>query len=202
MTSASLVAYEMYVKLGYRPVASFDRGYKRLRKSAQPRNTFKLRKFKTSDSARLDNLFALQTQGKLGFIHRQDGFLNMMIKTQQFKPGGITVVERRERAVGYVRVDSEADFVSVTELVATDGVARNGILDRLENRPGAKWAFCYGLCDPQMSQLYRDRGYVLHKPGFGRVMAASVDSSLTSDEVSQLYGVDEGQFVLYPSDAF
>jgi len=202
LTSSSLVAHEMYVKLRYKSLATFDRGYKRLAGRPRRNRGAQLRKFRLADASKLDKLFSLQTKDRLGFIHRQDGFISMKVKTQQVMPERIKVAVTQGKVVGYLRVDSEADFVSIDELVGVDDAIRFSMLDQVEGQPKAKWALCYGLCDARMSQLYQSRGYNIHKPGFGRVMATCLDSSLSWDEISRLYGVDAGQFVIYPFDTF
>ncbi len=202
LTSSSLVAHEMYVKLGYKTLATFDRGYKQLVRKSRGHRVVQLRKFRLTDASKLDRLFSMQTKDRLGFIHRQDGFIAMKVKTKQVNPERIKVAVFRGKFVGYVRVDSEADFVSIDELVGVDDATKSKMLDQVESQPKAKWAFCYGLCDARMSQLLESRGYTLHKPAFGRVMATSLDVSLSGVELSTLYGVDEIQFVIYPFDTF
>ena len=202
LTFSSLVAHEMYLKLGYKTFATFDRGYKHLRRRTRKRHGIQLRGFKIKDAPKLDRLFSLQTEGRLGFIHRQNGFIAMKVRTHQVMPERIKVAGWHGKTVGYLRVESEADFVSTEELVGLDDETRHGILEEVENLPKARWAICYGLCDARISQVYQSRGYNVHKPGFGRVMATCLDSSLSGDEISELYGVDDDRFVIYPFDTF
>ncbi len=202
LTSSSLVAHEMYVKLGYKTLATFDRGYKQLSGRPRKHHGVQLRRFKITDAPKLDRLFSLQTEDRLGFIHRPDGFIAMKVRTHQVMPEKIKVAIWRNKTVGYLRIESEADFVSTEELVGLDDETRHDILEQVENLPSARWAFCYALCDARISQVYQSRGYNVHKPGFGRVMATCLDSSLSGDEISSLYDVDDDRFVIYPFDTF
>ncbi len=202
LTSSSLVAHGMYVKLGYTTLATFDRGYKRIAGKTGKQRRVQLRKFNVGAAERLDELFSSQTRDRLGFIHRQARFIAMIVKTHQVTPEKVKIAYSGEKVVGYVRMDSEADVVSTNEIVGVDNSTRHNVLDEVERQPHARWAHCYALCDARISQLYQSRGYHLHKPGFGRVMAASVDGSLTSDEIARLYGTDEKLFVIYSSDGF
>ena len=161
-----------------------------------------LRKFNIGAASNLDELFSSQTRDRLGFIDRQPRFIAMLVKTHQVTPEKIKIAYSGGKVVGYVRMDSEADVVSTTEVVGVDDSTRHNILNEVERRPDSRWALCYGLCDARIAQLYERRGYHLHKPGFGRVMATSLDSSLTNDEIARLYGRDEKLFVIYSSDCF
>ncbi len=202
LTSSSLVAHGMYVKLGYTTVATFDRGYKRIAEKTGKQRRVQLRKFNVGVAEKLDELFASQTRDRLGFIHRQARFIAMIVKTHQATPEKIKIAYSGRKVVGYVRFESEGDVVSTNEVVGVDDSTRHSVLDEVERQPHARWAHCYGLCDARISKLYQSRGYHLHKPGFGRVMAASVDACLTNDEIARLYGRDEKRFLIYSSDCF
>ena len=201
-TSSSIVAHGLYVKLGYSTLATFDRGYKRITSKSGKQRHVSLRKFDARVASRLDELFSSQTRDRLGFIHRQDGFMAMLVKTNQATPEKLRIAYSGGEVVGYARVQGEADVVTTNELVGTDDAARSSIVDQIERQPHALWAYCSSLCDARLSQLYRNRGYRLHEPCFGRVMVASVDGSLTGDEIAKLYGKDENRFVIYSLDSF
>lgn len=106
------------------------------------------------------------------------------------------------RIVGYARVDSDRDRVEVEELVAIDDSARHAILDAIERKSKAKWMVCSALCDRRLSSLYESRGFRIYEPGWGRVMGACVDGSLSNEEMAKLYGVGDGRFIIYASDTF
>lgn len=201
-TSSSLVAHGMYVKLGYSTLATFDRGYKRITGNSGKQRRLSLKKFDTRVASKLDELFSSQTRDRLGFIHRQNGFMAMLVKTNQATAEKLKIVYSGGKVVGYTRLQSEADVVTTNELVGTDDVTRSSILDQVERQPHALWAHCHSLCDARLSQLYRNKGYRLHEPCFGRVMVASVDRSLTAAEIAKLYGKDENRFVIYSLDSF
>jgi predicted acetyltransferase len=202
LTSSSLVAHGMFAKIGYTTLATFDRGYKRIRKEPEKQQRVQLRKFDSRVASRLDELFSSQTRDRLGFIHRQDGFMAMLVKTNQATPEKLKFAYMGGKVVGYTSIQEEASVVNMDELVGIDDPTRSSILDQVERQPHALWAHCYGLCDARLSQLYRSKGYRLHEPCFGRVMVASVDGSLTGDEIAKLYGKDENRFVIYSLDCF
>lgn len=202
LTSASLVAYEMYLKLGYSTLATFCRGYRRLGSKPRKNLRLRLRKFSLRDAPSLDAAFACQTKDALGFVYRQKGFGTMKVKTQQVSAERIKVAVSSNRIVGYVRTDIEADGVMIDELVGMDHPTRRMMLDEVERQPKSRWALCYGVCDSTTSQLFESHGFRMYRPGWGRVMAAAVDRSLTSEDIAKLYGIDQNRFVIYPMDTF
>jgi GNAT superfamily N-acetyltransferase len=203
LTSASLVAYDMYTKLGYSTIAAFDRGIKRVTTiKTRKGHALQLGRFKLNDAEPLDKAFALQTEGSLGFVCRQPKFLVMKVKTHQASPERIKVASIGRRIVGYARVDSSEDYAEIQELVAINQSTRLDILGAIERQPKAKWLVCSGLCDRRLSSLYASQGFRIYEPGWGRVMATSVDGSLSSGEIAELYGVNEGRFVINALDTF
>ncbi len=101
LTSSSLVAHGMYVKVGYTTLATFDRGYKRIRKEPKKQQRVQLRKFDARVASKLDELFSSQTRDRLGFIHRQDGFIAMLVKTNQATPEKLKIAYSGGKIVGY-----------------------------------------------------------------------------------------------------
>ena len=104
LTSSSLVAHGMFVKIGYTTLATFDRGYKKIRKEPKKEQRVQLRKFDAGVASKLDELFSSQTRDRLGFIHRQDGFMAMLVKTNQASPEKLKIAYSGGKVVGYTRV--------------------------------------------------------------------------------------------------
>jgi len=202
LTSASLVAHEMYVKLGYSTLGTFPLGYKRLGKNPPRDRGLHLRKFNVRDAGGLDELFAFQTRGWLGFVHRPDGYMAMKVAIQQVPPEQIKVARAGDELVGYVRSEKVADCIKIYDLVGIDDSVRSTMLDEVECQSKAKWALCHPAIDPTIYRLCERRGYNMHKVGWGRVMATSIDASLNTNEIANMCGVDENRFVLHRMDMF
>ncbi len=202
LTSASLVAHEMYVKLGYVTLTTFPRGCKRLAKGAKKTRGLRFRKFSAKDSPKLNEVFTAQTKDALGFVYRQDDFVEMMAKTKQIRSEHIKVAVTHSKVVGYALTDPLRDCVTIFEIVGADESIRSDAIDAIESAPDAKWALCHSVSDSRIYQLYENKGYRMYKPGWGRAMAACVDGSLTINEIVKLYGADEGRFIIYAMDSF
>ena len=186
----------MYTKLGYSTIGTFDRGLKQL--TTRPRSTrrVKLRKFKLSDARALSELFQSQTRDALGFVFRQPNFLAMKVQSHQISADAIKVATAGGRIVGYAHIARNSGLVDVRELVAVDDPTRQAILEAAGTHFKAKWLTVSMLCDRKMADFYTRTGFRIYSPGWGRVMAASIDGSLSGDDIARLYGVKEGRFVI------
>ena len=192
----------MYVKLGYVTLTTFPRGCKRLTKRARGTRALRFRKFNARDSPKLNEVFTAQTKDALGFVYRQDDFVERMVKTQQIRSEHIKVAVGHGKVVGYALTDAARDCVTVFELVGVDDSVRGHTIDAIEHTSDAKWALCHSVSHSRIYQLYENKGYKMYKPGWGRAMAACVDGSLTINEIVKLYGADEGRFIIYSMDSF
>ena len=201
LTSASLVAHEMYEKLGYSTMTAFSRGIKR---TTRPRGnpSLRFRKYEPKYATVLDNLFARQTKGALGFVYRQSRYLNVAARVYPDLTEKINVAFAEDRVLGYVCARSEGGAVVVEELVAVEDAARKLILRELERKLKPKYLLFSNLIDSQLAHFYAQEGFSIQAPSWARVMATSIDGSLNGREIADLYDVNNGRFVLYSIDNF
>jgi len=202
-TSASLVAYDMYSKLGYSTLATFNRGIKPLTHT-KPRKTraLKLRAFKLTDAKPLDRAFASQTKDALGFVCRQPEYVAMRVRSFQTSAEKIKVATIGGKIVGYALTNKIDDYAEIQELVAIDDSSRLRILEAVGRQPKAGWLICTGVCDRRLSNLYTTQGFNMYESGWGRVMATCLDGSLSNEGIAKLYGADQDHFVINALDSF
>lgn len=202
-TSASLVAFDMYTELGYSTLATFDRGIEPLKTKDQAGTTaLRLRAFRQADAKPLDAAFASHTANALGFVFRQPEYLAMRVKTLQTSAERIKVATVGNRIVGYSLLQHDGVYTEIQELIAIDHSTRLRILEAVGRQPKARWLICTGVCDRKLSNLYTTHGFSMYKPGWGRIMATCIDGTLNHEEIAQLYGIDDGRFVISALDSF
>ena len=195
-TSASSVAHGLYTKLGYSTIGSFDLGIRQLTRKARAGKGVKLRKFRLSDALALDELFRSQNKDALGFVYRQPRFFAMKVQSHQISADGITVATAGDEIVGYARTSRSGGLVDVRELVADDDHTRQAILDAIGTESKARWLTVSWLCDRKMAHFYTRLGFRIYSPCRPRVMTVSTDGLLSGDDITKLYGVNEGRFVI------
>jgi predicted acetyltransferase len=196
LTSASLVAHELYEKLGYSTVATFQRGLRATERKHQKR-LLTLKRYESKYATVLDRLFARQTEGALGFVYRQPKYLTIGAKVYPNLAEKIRVAVAAGRVVGYVCANSEGGCTNIEELVAVDDEARKSILGELERKFKPKHVSLGSLIDSKLTRFYEQEGFSIQGPGWGRVMAAGIERSLNGRDIADLYGVNEERFVLY-----
>jgi GNAT superfamily N-acetyltransferase len=201
LTSASLVAHEMYEKLGYSTIAAFNRALRSVEPTHQKR-LLTLKRYEPKYATALDRLFARQTESALGFVYRQPKYLTIGTKAYPSLAEKISVAVAADRVVGYVCANSESGCANIEELVAVDDEARKSILWELERKFKLKYLSLGSLMDSKLTRFYEQEGFSIQGPGWGRVRAAGIDRSLSGRDIADLYGVNEGCFVLYSVDNF
>jgi predicted acetyltransferase len=200
-TSASLVAHGMYEKLGYSTIATFNRGLRAAGRT-HTRSSPKLKKYEPKHAAALDRLFAQQTQGALGFVYRQPRYLNIATSAYPSLADKVWVAVSDGRVIGYVCANSEGRCANVEELVAVDHPARKSMLEAIERKFKPKYISFSKQVDGKMTRFYEQEGFRIEGPGWGRVMATSLDRSLSDQDIADMYGVNEDRFALYSLDGF
>jgi predicted acetyltransferase len=204
ITSASLVAHELYEKLGYSTISTFHRGL-RATESTKQKRSLSLKRYEPRCAAALDRLFAHQTEGALGFTYRQPKYLTIATKAYPSLAEKISVAVASDQVVGYVCAGSEGgrvNVVNIEELVAVDDGMRKSILMELERKFKPKYVSLGSLIDSKLTRFYEQEGFEIQGPGWGQVMAAGVEQTLSGPDIADLYGVNEGRFVLYSVDNF
>jgi predicted acetyltransferase len=201
LTSASLVAHEMYEKLGYSTMATFNRGLRAVERTHRKR-LLTLKRYEPKYAAALDRLFARQTEEALGFVYRQPKYLTIGTKVYPSLAERIKVAVAAGRVVGYVCSNSEGSCTNIDELVAVDDEVRKSIFDKLERKFKPRYLSLGSHIDSRLTRFYEQEGFSIQGPGWGRVMAVGIDRSLSIRDIADLYGVNEGRFVLYSVDGF
>jgi predicted acetyltransferase len=201
LTSASLVAHEMYQKLGYSTIASFQRGIRAVERTHSKR-LLTLKRYEPKHAAAVDRLFTRQTEGSLGFVYRQPKYLTIMRKAYPNLAERTSVAIAKGRVVGYVCANSESGCTNIDELVALDDDVKRLILMELERKFKPKYLFVSNLIDSELTRFYEQDGFTIQGPGWGRVMAMGIDRSISTREITDLYGVNERCFTLYSVDNF
>jgi hypothetical protein len=76
------------------------------------------------------------------------------------------------------------------------------ILRELEGKFKPKYLSVSNVIDSELTRFYEQEGFRIQRPGWGRVMTVGIDRSLSIRDIADLYGVNEGRFVLYSLDGF
>ncbi len=164
-TARSLVAFNLYVKLGY-VETPFVEGLKAMRffRPRKERKQRRPKKLPPVNTRRVTRLFADVIGDRPGFSARIDGWARMLIDSRELKPENTVV-----RPDGYAFVAIRRNALHANEIVARDLAAYEDLLEQLKKygKPVMVFPFLY---DPVLEGLLRRRGFVFRAGRYFTVM--------------------------------
>ncbi|MGD0159891.1 MAG: GNAT family N-acetyltransferase [Candidatus Bathyarchaeia archaeon] len=174
-TSPTLVAYDLYKKLGYFDVASFPGAYKVTVK--------KKRVKKIQDGTRLDfrrmlGIYGKYVKDKTGLVVRDEAYMKMLSRTLGISARECIITDR-----GYVIFKKEKKHVRIRELAAHNEKEMHRLIGLIENR-AESLIYARAVLDPNLQQVYRMHEYSVLKAGHGVMMV----KELTGTPFSEAYG--------------
>jgi predicted acetyltransferase len=201
LTRSSMVAYDLYLKLGYRDLAYFPKCSKPLVRKKKPKDSI-LRKFKKKDVDKLDEVFDRFSRDLLGFVVRQKRYFDWRLKVSEALKTMIQVVETKDGIGGYILKRETGGDVFVEEVVVPSKKNLDRTFSELERGEKGDYITVFPLGGDKQAEYMRSRGYFMDELSFGRVMAAPLKKNLSHKEISRLYGVKDGKFCLLELDEF
>jgi ribosomal protein S18 acetylase RimI-like enzyme len=197
----NMAAHGLYTSLGYRDVSFLPRAVKRVKVKRPPRAT-RLRKARRRDLPRLDAIHDLFVKGLLGFTQRQDRFFERRTKSERMFLGGVWVLEKDARVVGYAVSRQRHHVLDCWEVAAASARDYGALLSQMEARKDVVRVTVFPSGIARDHARLAKRGYALEPVSYQRVMAADLTGERGVDEIRHLYGVDEGRFCLLGEDDF
>jgi predicted acetyltransferase len=201
LTRSSFVAYNLYLKLGYRDLVYFPKCSKPLVRKKKPKDSI-LRKLKKKDIDKLDDIFDRFSRDLLGFVVRQKRYFDWRLKVSEPLKTMIQVVETKDGVGGYILKRETGGDVFVEEMVVPSKKNLDRIFSEVERGEKGDYITVFPLGGRKQEEYMRSRGYYVDEFSFGTVMAAPLKRSLTHKEIKRLYGVNEGKFCMLELDEF
>lgn len=176
-TSRTIIAYEIYKKLGYTEVEYvnlYSSVYKVLDKIEQM-----TKKVETElDPEKIYKIYEKFVENKTGFAVRQKDFVTLFAKRKRFG-------ERKsiQKDKGYALVSDVRNVIKVQDMAALNDAAYGELIDEIEDL--AKGAVIDRLvADERLLNIYKSRGYRVQKGDDGVLMV----KNLTDDSIDKVYG--------------
>jgi predicted acetyltransferase len=201
LTRSSFVAYDLYLKLGYRDLVHFPKCSKPLVRKKKPKNSV-LRKVKKKDVDKLDDVFDRFSRDLLGFVVRQKKYFDWRLKVSEPLKNMVKVVETKDGIGGYMVTRETGGDVFVEEVMIPAKKNMDRVFSEVERGEKGDYITVFPLGGRKQEEYMRSRGYFMDEFSFGRVMAAPLKKSLSHKEIRRLYGADEGKFCMLELDEF
>ncbi len=187
-TGRTIIAYEIYRKMGYQEIETVNQlmcVYKVLNRAASKYTSF----FPRIDPERIYQIYSKFTEGKTGFVVRQQDFVTMYLMRKKFdekksilKPKGYALLAESQNVMR-VRDLAALDYDTYGELIdETERLAQGGVING-------------SVAEEALVDLYRSKGYRLQRGHSGVMMV----KQLAQADANEVYG---GNFYLAPLDWF
>lgn len=177
-TTRALIAYGIYVRMGYAEVDwanQFKGVYKVLDKTESGGRSVASA---TIDPEKICQLYEKFMQGRTGFVIRQKDFVTMFARRKRFD-------EKKSifRQNGYALATENQGVIKVQDLVATDDAAYGELIDKIEQM-AQKGVINRSVSDRRLLDLYQSKGYRVQEGDDGVMMV----KNLTDAGIDEVYG--------------
>ncbi len=185
MTSGSLVAYELYRKLGYREIHSFPTALKKV----SPVNT-RLEFMGKPDPEYLRSLYMESVKELHGLVIREEDYWGMA-EARGWPDNGnvITVYDGRE-PIGYVMYRNRRKQLDCGEIAGESVEALRDIICALEASARCEHIVFYYI-NPQHYPLLEEMGYTICSDNWGKVMLKEFGDERWPDDLIFHAGIYE-----------
>jgi predicted acetyltransferase len=161
-TSRTIIAYAIYVKMGYvevEKVNNYPEAYKVLQEDKPEK------KVETKlDPEKIFNLYQKSVRDKTGFVVRQNDFLAVSLERKRFDEKKSVQIEN-----GYALVGGPREVSRIMELVSLDDQTYHKLLDQVESIT-TNGVIDRMITDEKLLEIYKDRGYRIEEGDHGVVM--------------------------------
>jgi len=180
-TSPTIVAHDLYTKLGYFDVTSFPGAYKVIvkKKNTVKKNDVK----KTRGGTRLDfgrmvEIYGKYVKNKTGLVVRDEAYMKMLAKTLEISARECITTDR-----GYVIFKKDKKHVRIRELAAYDEKEMHRLIGLIESK-AQSLIYARTVLDPDIQKVYRSHEYSILQAGHGVIMV----KELSDTPFSETYG--------------
>ncbi|HVP36694.1 MAG TPA: GNAT family N-acetyltransferase [Terriglobales bacterium] len=175
-TSRTIIAYAIYVRMGYveiEKVNDYPEAYKVLGESRPER------KSETElDQNKITKLYQEFVKDKTGFSVRQKNFMELLSERKKFDDKRSILTQN-----GYALVSGPKEVSRIMEIISPDEETYHGLLDQVESF-SPNGVIDRMVTDEKLHQVYKDRGYCIEDGDHGVVMV----KKLAQAEFEEEYG--------------
>jgi GNAT superfamily N-acetyltransferase len=181
-TNTTIVAHDLYKKLGYFDVTSFPGAYK-VKEKTNTHKTVKHEKVPRLDFARMLEIYREYVKTKTGFAARDEAYMRMLAKTHEIAGKECITTEK-----GYVIFKKEKKQVRIRELVAQGKKEMNKLIEIVEDK-AQNVVYGRDVLDATLREAYEDRGFTTLDSGHGVLMVKqlTVDASFKGTYGNRFY---------------
>jgi GNAT superfamily N-acetyltransferase len=197
-TGKSMVAYDLYRKLGYNDFTIFKRGMMK----CQDKGSSGIKLKPKADIETIVNLFYEYSKDHLGFVKRPKNFLEVRKAWSWFQYDLVGIFYEDERPLGYMIASKENKILKLWELCCP---AKED-LKRCLSVLGTKFHVDHiviNLVDRFVDeeQLIKS-GFNIFDESWGILMAKDLKGKASAKNIQKIYGIDQNKFHMTIMDEY
>jgi GNAT superfamily N-acetyltransferase len=197
-TGKSLVAYDLYRKLGYNDFTLFKRGFKKC-----VDHGFSEISLKTDmNTSIIPDLFYEYSEGHLGFVKRPRNFLEVRKAWSWFSYDTVGIFYKDETPIGYFIATKEDRLLKLWEICCPkkDDIIR--CISVLESNLEIDHIMIDLVDRFVMEGQLRKAGFNLFNESWGILMVKDLEGKSSVEEISDMYGLNENRFHMTVMDEY
>lgn len=199
-TGKSLIAYDLYRKLGYMDFSWDNSGIKRCREIQRTRSDLTFSS--TSRNKPYFEIFEEYSKDLLGFTHRPKNFLKVR-KAWSWMPVDLTgIFLRDEKPIGYMIGSREGKIIKILELCCPDIKEMKTCIKALESKFRPEYLTFSWTSRSKVVDSYLKFGFSQIGRTWGIFMIADLKGKDKIGRFRSLYGIDDDRFQMTAVDEY
>lgn len=199
-TGKSLVAYDLYDKLGYMDFMTLDRGLRICNKTEEEGLDVTY-----SSSVRNEiivELFAKYSKDLLGFVERPNNFLDVRKAWSWMPYNLIGAFKEGSKPIGYIVASTEGKIVRIRELCCPKIEDIGKCITAFENKFKPDYLLLDGITGSILRGVFSKSGFKIFTDSWGILMVKDLSDKHSIKQIRNIYGVEEEKFSMTPIDEY
>jgi predicted acetyltransferase len=197
-TGKSLVAYDLYRKLGYQDFTILRRGLKRSQTKGKDKITFK----PEEDNYVVVDIFREHSKNLLGFVRRPQNFLEVRKAWSWMPFDMVGVFCKGDAPMGYVIATTEGKLLKIRELCTRKPEDVKECIDTLESNTEFEHLMLDCIIGTHGVQPFVDSGFKLFSESWGILMIKDLKEEGSLSDIKTSYGIEQGKFHMTSIDEY
>jgi ribosomal protein S18 acetylase RimI-like enzyme len=197
-TGKSLVAYDLYVKLGYRDFTMLKRGLKGCQTKEKSEITFKTE----VDNEIVVDLFNEYSKDLMGFVKRPKNFMEVRKAWSWFQYDLEGTFYENETPIGYLVANKEGKVLKIWELCCPEAKDIKKCISALESDLEFEHILLECVSGSAREKDFVESGFELFSDSWGILMLKDLKGEHSINDVKRSFGIDERKFHMTSIDEY